>query len=66
MPITSSFVQSIYEVYGLDCEIIPINNKNIIKENFGLVLAHAQQEGRVGFMNISHNKNIYENRTYML
>lgn len=65
--LSNSICKTIYTFFGLDPEIIPISNKNVIKQNFHLVLGYLIHEGAVGFMNINgHSKNSYENRVYPL
>ena len=50
---SNSVSRAIHSVYGLDAELIPITNKNYIKENIALVLGHLIQDGRVGFMSVN-------------
>ena len=63
----STLLESIFSLYGIDAEIVPITNENVIRENFHLVLGHLLQEGRVGFMNLGRaKKTCYEGRVYIL
>lgn len=64
----NSVMKCIHTIYGIDAELIPITNKNYIKENIALALGHLIQDGKVGFMSIGHNqqKKVYAGRLYTL
>ena len=59
--------ESIYDVYGLDAEVVAFNNKNLIMENFPKILyALLMDDCSVGFFNQEIENNGYRNRVYPL
>ena len=59
--------ESIYDVYGLDAEIIAFNNKNLILDNFPKIMySLLMDDCLVGFYNQEIDNNGFRNRIYPL